>query len=183
MQDTRRNREDQGLSIESIYMMAALDDVMKDDKDRVDVKKAAKITIDDIWGGTFDCKDDNNDKSQENTPEKKIIESYSQLDKEIKDFKLDEEDAEEEEENEYTGSKHYSSGYFEYSNHLKDDYEDYDCLNNEIDLMDEEALIELFIGKLKTGETVKSRYLKYKKATNARGLDPVPFSEFAWYFD
>ena len=177
MQDTRRNREDQGLSIESIYMMSALNDAMNGDKDRVEVKKAAKISLDDIWGSSSD------DKIQEITHNKKVIESNSQLDKEIKDFKLDEEDDEEEEENEYTGSKRYSSGYFEYSNHLKDDYEDYDCLNNEIDLMDEEALIELFIGKLKTGETVKSRYFKYKKTAISRGLDPVPFIEFEWYFD
>lgn len=179
MQDTRRNREDQGLSIESIYMMSALNDAMNGDKDRVDVTKAANISIDDIWGGISD------DKIQEITHNKKVIESNSQLDKEIKDFKLDEEDdeEEEEEEKEYIGSKRYSTGYTEYSNYLNDDYEDYDCLNNEIDIMDEEALIELFNSKLKAGETVKSRYLKYKKAANARGLDPVPFSEFAWYFD
>ena len=177
MQDTRRNREDQGLSIESIYMMSALNDAMNGDKDRVDVTKAAKISIDDIWGGISD------DKIQEITHNKKVIESNSQLDKEIKDFKLDEEDDEEEEEKEYIGSKRYSSGYFEYSNHLKDDYEDYDCLNNEIDLMDEESLIELFISKLKAGETVKSRYFKYKKTAISRGLDPVPFIEFEWYFD
>lgn len=174
MQEGRRNKGCQEMSIESIYMMAALDDAMNKDKDRVDVKKATKVTIDDIWGGLSD------DKIQEITHNKKVIESNSQLDKEIKDFKLGEED--DEEENEYTGSKRYSNGYFEYSNHLKDDYEDYDYLDD-VDLMDEESLIELFIGKLKTGETVKSRYLKYKKAANARGLDPVPFSEFSWYFD
>lgn len=176
MQEVRRNKGCQEMSIESIYMMAALDDAMNRDRDRVDVKKATKITIDDIWGGISD------DKIQEIAHNKKVIESNSQLDKEIKDFKLDEEDDEEEEEKEYTGSKRYSSRYFEYLNHLKDDYEDYDYLDD-VDLMDEESLIELFIGKLKTGETVKSRYLKYKKTAISRGLDPVPFSEFSWYFD
>ena len=181
MQEVRRNKGCQEMSIESIYMMAALDDAMNRDRDRVDVKKATKITIDDIWGGISD--DNDNGKIQEVIHNKKLIEINSQLDKEIKDFKLDEEDDEEEEEKEYIGSKRYSTGYAEYSNYLKDDYEDYDCLNNEIDIMDEEALIELFNSKLKAGETVKSRYLKYKRAANSRGLDPVPFSEFSWYFD
>lgn len=177
MQEVRRNKGCQDMSIESVYMMAALDDVMNRDKDRVDVKKATKITIDDIWGGISA----DNDKIQELTHNKKVIESNSQLYGEIKDFKLDEED--DEEEKEYIGSKRYSTGYVEYSNYLKDDYKDYDCLNNEIDLMDEEALIELFVGKLKVGETVKSRYFKYKKTAISRGLDPVPFIEFEWYFD